>query len=412
MVARGGGSQSGAAAEAGAAPGAATSSKPKQGYKPLKILKSLQTDQLLSGKDLTRAARALSVLETRPQVRGYSLLAKQLHKERETEAQGLGKLGSQLQGGVSSVYKDIAASEAQALATQQALASGLNQTSGGIAQQGQQDLTAMQNTQTQGVADALAARGAPGGGGAQQELAAAVAAQKASQSANSQASQQFAAQQGASYGNLASVMAGATQQQGGSAVGGIGQTVLGRISKSNREYGQGIQEARSKLGEAKANQGASFVKNLLGLRDKEQQYSLGRAAVRSEREKQQLSEQEAKEARKQRGVENSQWAREFGLKTWEAQHPNAGSNDVAEKRKEIKQDVNEVKSVIPTAVAAAKGSGAADNFEAYVGYVNSKTSAPPQLVRKVLKRWWDKRQRAEHQGNRGIPGATKTPNAP
>ena len=391
---RGGGSQSAASANAGAAPGAAnrgSGGKKRGGYNPQAKLRELETGQVLTGKDITRAANALTTLEVRPQVRGYARLAKQLAGERESEAKGLGKLGTQLQSGVTNVYQNIAQTEAQSLATQQALANQLNTASADIVQQGAADLSAVQNTQTQGVADALTARGAPGGGTAQQELAAAVASQQASQSANSQAQQQFAAQQGSSYGNLATMMAGATQQQGGAAVGGIGSTVIQRIAKSGREYGGDIREARAKQAEAKASRGAVFNKNLLSLRGQEQEFMLGKQAVRSEKEKLALSKQEAAEARKQRGVENSQWAQEFGLKQYEATHPNAGSDEIAEKKQEIKQDVNEIKSVIPTAVSAAKGSGAGNNFEAYVAYVNTKTSAPPQLVRKVLKRWWEKR---------------------
>lgn len=416
IVARGG-SLAGAAANAGAAPGAGGTKS--GGYKPLKVIKGLETGKLLSGKDLARAARAISVLETRPQIRGYSLLANQLVGDRESEAKGLGALGTQLQTGVGNVYKNIAQSEAQSLATQQALANQLNTTSAGIAQQGTQDLTAMQNTQTQGVTDALTARGAPGGGTAQQELSAAVAAQQGAQGANSQASQQFAAQQGAGSTQLAAQMAGATQMQGGAAVGGIGQTVIGRIAKSGKEYGQSIQEARSKLAEAKANRGASYVKNLLGLRGEEQKFKLGEQAVMSEKQKLALAGQEAAQSKKenaqdqrQQKLENSQWAHEFGLKTWEAQHPNAGSNKVAEKRQEIKQDVNEVKSLIATVVGAEGAPKDGQQLNALVGALNSKASANPTLVRKVAQRWFKTHQRASKQGNRGIKGAGKVPYAP
>lgn len=413
----GGGSQSAAAAKGGAAPGAGNAGRGRggkggSGYNPLAKLKELETGKVLTGKDITRAANALTVLETRPQIRGYARLAKQLAGERESEVKGLGRLGTQLQSGVTNVYRNIAQTEAQALATQQALANQLNQTSAGIASQGAADLTAMQNTQTQGVADALSARGAPGGGTAQQELAAAVAAQQVSQSANSQAQQQFAAQQGSSYGNLAAMMAGATQQQGGAAVGGIGQTVIQRIAKSGSEFGGDIREARAKQAEAKASRGATFNKNLLSLRGQEQEFMLGKQAVRSEKEKLALSKQEAAEARKQRGIENSQWAQEFGLKTWEAQHPNAGSNEVKEKKQEIKQDVNEVKSLIATVVGAEGSPKNKQQLNALIGALNSKASANPTLVRKVAQRWWERRQRAMRNGNRGIPGATKTPYAP
>lgn len=417
---RGGGSQAGAAANAGAAPGAAQAGGGKKGgFHPNKVLNELETGNLLTGKQLRQAARAITALEVRPQVKGYGRLAGQLKGERETEAKGLGALGTQLQSSVGSVYHNIAQSEAQSLATQQALANQLNSTSANIAQQGATDLTAMQNTQTQGVADALTARGAPTGGGAQQELAAAAAAQQANQSANSQASQQFAAQQGASYGNLAATMAGATQQQGGAAVGGIGQTVIGRIAKSNREYGGDIREALAKKAEAKASGGPLFAKNLLGLRGEEQKFLLGKEAVKGERQKQQLAEEEAAQSKRenrqdqsQQKRENSQWAAEFGLKTWEAQHPDAGSNKIAEKRQEIKQDVNEVKSLLATVIGAEGAPKDGQQLNALIGALNSKASANPTLVRKVAQRWFQSHQRASKQGNRGKRGGTKVPFAP
>jgi hypothetical protein len=398
----GNGSTSGAAANAGAAPGAGQGGgQKKKKFHPLKILADLQTDQALNGKDLRQAARALTMLEVRPQVKGYALLAKQLHNERETEAKGLGALGSHLQGNVKDVYHNIAASEAQNLANQQALASGLNVQSAQIAQQGQQNLTDMQKGQLGDLTAGLAIRGAPGGGSAQQELANAVAQQQAGQSANSQAAQQFAAQQGAGYGQLAAAMAGSAQMQGGASVGAIGRDVTNRIAESNMKYGQSIQDARQKLAEAKASKGATFVKNLLGLREGEQKFLLGKQAVVSEKEKLRLAEKENAEDRRQKELENEQWEKEFGLDTWKAHHPNAGSNETKKKREELHQDIGEIKSVIPTAVAASKGTGAANNFEAYVAYVNTKTSAPPQLVRKVLQHWW--RERGYDPGKDAAP---------
>lgn len=402
----GGGSQSAASARGGAAPGAGAAGKGKPAFNPYKTLAELSAKRVLSPKQLREGARALTGLQTRAEVGAYRRTAGELHKERESEAKALGKLGGSLQGGVSDAYRAVAASEAQSLATQQALAGGLNQASADIARQGMADLSAMQNIQTGGVESSLAARGAPGGGAAQAELAAAVAAQKASQSAGSQASQQFAAQQGAGYGQLANMMGRATQMQGGAAVGGIGQTVIGRIGKSNREYGSDIREARAKEGEARANKGLLYAKNLLELRGQEQEFGLGKMAVTSEREKQKLAEKENAQDQAQRKAENAQWAKEFGLAKYEARHPNAGSDEIAEKRKEIKEDVGEIKSVIPTAVASAKRSGEQVGLEAYISYVNTKTSAPPQLVRKVVTKWY---KNAKTEGNRGVPGVPQTP---
>lgn len=400
-----GGSQAGAAAEAGAAPGAApapgTGNKSK--YNPGKVLNRLGSGEPLSAKQEREFARALTAIQIRKEVGSYKRTAQELHNERETEAKGLGTLGINLQGQVGSVYKDIATSAAQGLATQQAIANQLNQKSAQIGQEGQQSLAQMQGTQLGGVESSLALRGAPGGGTAQQELAAAVASQKAAQSATSQSQQQFAAQQGASYGQLAAAMAGATQGEGGAAVGHIGQAIVGRVGESGSKFDQDIREARAKLGEARANRGALYGKNLLEVRNANQKYELGKEAVKGEKAKIKLAEEEAAQGKKENAQkqaqiakENAQWAKEFGLKSWEVQHPNAADKEVAKKRQEIRQDVREVKSLIGPAVTHF---GSVPKTQAQlnelIGYLNEKASASPQLVQHVVNNWWEKaRKRA------------------
>lgn len=413
------GSLSGASAAAGAAPGTggeAGAGKPKSKFHPLKILGELDTGSVLTGKDLRKAARALTALEVRPQVHGYSLLAKQLHGERETEAQGLGTLGTHLQGGVTDVYKNIAASEADSLARQQALAGQLNTTSANIATEGQQGLAGMQEGQLGDYTQALQQRGAPGGGSAQQELANAVALQDRSQAANSEAARQSAASQGASSGALSAALAGATQMQGGGAVAGIGRDIIGRVAASNQKYDEGIQTARSKLADVKATKGGLFTKNLLGLREGEQKFLLGSQAVQGDKAKlaAEAKQDAASNAIAQQNADSSRIsanasALNAATSAWEARHPNASSGERAEHRKEVKHDVGEIKSLLAPVIAEL---GAPPKNEKQlnilIGKINSKASADPTLVAKVLQHWWTERT----QGNRGNKGATKVPYAP
>lgn len=401
-----GGSTSGAAAQGGAAPGAAgAGAKPK--FNPLRFYKRLEAGDSLTGKQLTRGARALTALETRPEVHGYSLLAKQLHNERETEAAGLGRLGSTLQSGVTDVYKNIATSEADSLARQQAMAGQLNTASAGIAQQGQQGLAAMQTGQLGDLTAGLEMRGAPGGGAAQQELANAVAQQQQAQSANSQAAQQFAAQQGSSYGQLGAMLAGSAQMQGGAAVSGIGQSIIGRVGASNQKYDESIQSARQKLADAKALKGAKLVKNLLGLRGEEQKYELGKAAVSSEKEKlaAQIAQDKASNAIAQQNADSSRIsaeasARNAAINAWEAHHPGASSNEKATHRKEVTHEVGEVKALIPTVIAEL-GRPPQDPKELnqFIGKLNSKASADPALIRHVIKNWFEEHKKKKLREN-------------
>lgn len=386
------GAAPGAGVSQGAAPGAtAPGNKPGSNYHPMQVLKGLDTNGVLTGKQMREAARALTALEVRPVVHGYRQLANQLGQQKEAEAKGLGALGERLQGGVTDVYRNIAQSEAQNLARQQALGTQLNQRSGEIATQGQQDLTKMQEGQLGAQTDALALRGAPGGGSAQAELASAVAAQQARQSADSQAAEQFAASQGAGATQLAGMLGGAAQLQGGAANSEIARQITNRVASSNQEKDQAIATALGKLADAKATKGSTFVKNLLSLREGEQKFKLGEQAVHGEKEGQKLKERENAEGKEEANRKYGLELKKFGLAQWEAHHPGATSGETAKKAKEIHEDVAEVKSMIPTAAAAAKEAKKANDFEGYVAFVNEKTSAPPQIVRKVLKHWWQKR---------------------
>lgn len=392
-VARGG-SLARASAVSGAAPGASGAGKKKK-YNPYAVLSSLESGDLLSGKDLTRAARALTALEIRPQVRGYKQLASQLRSEREMEAKGLGALGTRLQGGVTDVYKNIASAEAQGLANQQALGQGLVTQSGAIAQTGAQDLRAMQGGEVGDYTKALALRGAPGGGSAQQDLANAVAAQQANQSANSQAAQQAAASQATGYSQLASGLAGSAQLQGGAAVAGIGRDILSRTAESNQKYGEGIQTALGKAGDARALKGSTFIKNLLELRGGEQKYQLGRAAVRGERQANQLGKEQLAEDKRQANMSNQLGLASLALKEWEAAHPGAASGERRERKQKAKQEIREVRSLIPGLVATY---GAPENkkmLNQFTLALNGKASADPTLVQRVLNRWYKKRSLKE-----------------
>ncbi len=400
----------GASAAGGAAPGAGQPAPPAPPappagpkYNPGKVLGNLPKSGLLTPKQLRAEARALSVLETRDTIHGYKQLATQLEQEKAADAKGLGVLGANLQGGVTSVYKNIAESEAQNLARQNQLGQQLNQQSGAIAQAGTQELTGMQQGALGDYEKQLEMRGAPGAGGAQQALASAVANQQATQNADSQASQQFAASQGSSYGALASQMAGAAQMQGGAAVGQIGRDVLSRVGQSNQKYNEGIQTALGKLADTKATRGASFVKTLGELNEGNRKFKLGLDTVRGNKEGQKLKEKENEEAKAENAKKFNLELKKFGLAQWEAHHPNAGEHKTNEKKQEIRQEVKEVKALIPSVIAELGGPPRGPKQLNYlIGKITGPASADPALVRKVLENWWTKHlQKVKSQGNRG-----------
>lgn len=257
----------------------------KKAFNPGRVLRSLPTNSALSGRQINQAAHALTALETQPTIKGYRQITGQLREAKGAQDQGFLNLGQRTMGNISGVYRNIAESEAKNLAYEQGLGSKLNERSGQIAAQGNQELTGMQTGSLSQLTSQLAMRGAPGGGEAQQALANAVASQRATQNADSQAAQQFAASQGGNYAGLLAGMAGATQMRGGETVGQIGRDIAARTAESDLKYNENIQTAQQKLAEAKALRGPDYVKNLLSLRGGEQKYQLGQAAVGINRSK-------------------------------------------------------------------------------------------------------------------------------
>lgn len=388
--------------------------KPK--FNPMGVLKGLSTSGLLSPKQLNAAARALTVLETRPEIHGYKQITTELQKEKAREAGGLETLGRRTAGETADTYRNIAQSEADSLAHQQALGSKLTQQSGAIAAQSAQSLAGTQTNALGDLTSQLQQRGSPQGGSAQEALAQAVASQQAAQNTNSQAAQQFASSQAANFGSLGAAMAQATQMQGGQAIGGIARTTVGRIGESNAKYNQGIRETMGKLAEAKGSYGSKFTKNLLGLREGEQKYQLGQEAVRGDKESlaaqvasDKASNEVARENAKSSRISAQASALNASINQYEAEHPNASNSDIKEKRQEVKQEVREVRSMLPSLlVEAGRPPKNKQELNALIGLANTKAGADPALVRKILVNWW----KAKHQGNRGEKGKTKVPYAP
>jgi hypothetical protein len=393
-----------------AIPGAPTPAAPsgpkKPGFHPREVLKSFEPGKVHTGQELSKEARALTVLETRPLVHGYKELAKQLGEQRDQTDQGLSGLGTRTMGNVSSVYQNIAQSEAQNIAHQQALGSQLSATSAGIAQGAGTDLAAQQSGALGDYEKQLQMRGAPAGGGAQEALAQAVASQQASQSADSQAAQQFANVQGGSYGALAGAMAGSAQMQGGEAIGDIGRDVVNRVGESDLKFNQSQQTALGKLGEAKAAYGPTFAKNLQGLTGEERKFILGKNAVQGEKAKLGLEGTKLQNEAAQNAIANqinqqkanaestsaAASAQNAATDAWKARHPAATAAEI----KKTKQSAAEVKAYLPSAVATYGAPKNPKMLNQFIGAVNKEVSASPQIVQSVLKRWFAKKTRNEN----------------
>lgn len=237
-------------------------------------------NSILSGRRLKRASKKLTGLEIDPEVGGYQRLANELRAERQAVTSGIEGVGQRLSGQLAGNYRTLAESEAKNVARQAAIKTMLGQQSGQIAQQSEQSQTTAQQGALGSHLESLQARGAQGGGEAQQALADMVSAQRARMATSNAAAQQSAAAQGAGYEQYASAQASANQQRGAEAQGELGRTIAGSIGESNLRYGQDIRESLGKLAEAQAKRGPTRIKNLLDLRKSEREHILGGAAVK------------------------------------------------------------------------------------------------------------------------------------
>jgi hypothetical protein len=175
---------------AGAANNGGTTPQTTGGFHPRKVLAELgEQSGPLTPKQQQEIARAETVLETRPVIKGYKGLVEQLTKEKGTEAKGYEKLGTRVSGEVGGAYQSIAQQEAASIAQQSALAAQFGAQSQAATNSATGAIAATQQANVAGNDAELALRGAPGGSPAQEALAQSVAAQ------NSQAGTDLAAQQ-------------------------------------------------------------------------------------------------------------------------------------------------------------------------------------------------------------------------
>jgi hypothetical protein len=233
----------------------------------------------LSGRKLKRASSKLTDYELNPQISGYRRVADELSSERGAAQTGLEQLGSRLGSNVASSYQGLAQAEAQNVARQSAIKNMLTQNSQGIANQAQQQQDTGQQGQLGGYMEGLQARGAQGGGQAQQALADMVAAQRARLATTNAAAQQTAVSQGAGATSFAANQAAANQQRGTEAQTTLQNTIGSRVGESNLRYGQDIRDTLGKLSDAQALRGSTRVKNLMDLRKSERDYILGQGAI-------------------------------------------------------------------------------------------------------------------------------------
>lgn len=393
----------GAGAGAGAGGGnAGNGAGGNGGFKPWRALSQANVRGILTPKQLHAAARGLAVLENRPEIREYGRIGRQLQQEKAREAQGLEHLGARTSGTVSSAYQGIAQAAAESVAREQALANSLNTNSAKISAQGANELSQMQTGALGDYEQQLQMRGAQNTQGyAEQALAQATNAEADQRASYAQAAQNLAAQQGAGSVGLLGAQQMAAQQKGSEAITGIGRVIANRIGESNAKYNQNIQQAREKRAEAKAKIGPSAVKDFLQLRQQEREHQEAEQAIAGKKSEAKAAAAEAaaeraeakaeREAKgKQQGFENALSLRKLGLEEWEAHHPNASSGEAAKKAAELRQERENVRSVISVVygqlnknATLQKPSEQAEFEKALI----KESKADPRIVSKVFQHW-------------------------
>lgn len=253
----------------------------------------LNPNSTAEGKDLLKLARALTKIEIKPQVNAYKRLVKELRGQQTADTLGLRNLGNQTATQIGGAYQGADAGAAGSTLQASAIGQMLNQQQ--AAAQGQ---AAAQQAQTQsgqlgGLQEAMALRGAPGGGQAQQALQTLVNQQAARSAAEGQASATAAAAQGANYAGLSNAQRQATAQQGATALSDTARLIASRIAENKLTTGQDIREAQGKKADVKALKGAKMLEVLSTLRESERDFLLGKAATKQDRRALKSSEQQA-----------------------------------------------------------------------------------------------------------------------
>lgn len=249
-----------------------------------RALKSLlNPNEVHSGKDLMNVARSLTRLDLKPQQKAYQRLIKEIRGQSTADTLGLQNLGKDASGKVAGAYLGADKGAAQAQLNSAALGGMLNNQVAGINQQATADQQATQTGELGGHMEAMALRGAPGGGQAQQQLQALVEQQAGRTAAESQAGGNFAAALGANYTGLSGGMRQAGQLQGAERQGDIAQSIASRIAEQKLGAGQDIREALGKLAETRALKGDTLTKYLTEAIERERDFSLGKKAVQTDR---------------------------------------------------------------------------------------------------------------------------------
>lgn len=234
----------------------------------------------LRGKHILRIARALTRIETQPQINAYRRLAGRYGRDMNRDLRGLHRLGErtrrQIGGAYSSTDVQLAAAKR---ATRQRGVNTKQQVSQIGADAGQR-LNEVQTSTLGNQIDTLAGQGIPAGQSASQSaLAQAMASQQQSSDRSRTAWDQFTANQASTDNTLAANMLSANKMARVNAKAEASRITMSRKAQTRADYGEARRDVLGKLADAKSLKGSTMLKNLLELREGERSFLNEKAAV-------------------------------------------------------------------------------------------------------------------------------------
>lgn len=230
----------------------------------------------MAGKSLKKGVNALTRLELDPALNSYTRGMDAVERDRLRSELGLQQLGERVGGNLTKAYSDFGTNVAgPTSAKMQALSQDLNSRTDQINNQASQNLQGMQTGQLGAITEALKARNVdPGGSASQAALAQQAASQQQTASQNAQAQANFAANQSNINSSLASGLAAATQKQGVEAQSDLASLIASRIAESNASHREDYLDLLGKKSDTESLYGPTRLKNLLSLRQEQQQFQL------------------------------------------------------------------------------------------------------------------------------------------
>lgn len=298
----------------------------------------LNPKKQLSGKQVRKAAGALTKIELNPAINAYKRQKKATGRQMRRDVRGLNKLGNRTAGQLESVNETLAGAGSQSVAAQQQAADSTDRAiaiRNAIAQQ----TANKQNTSTEAATNnTLLNSGVdPLGSGSAQAAKERREAQmlRLTQTGNDQANLASILGNAAVQNTQGQVLSNATR--GRDQISSLRTIMAQRIADERAAARESMRESQGKVAELKAQRGPTRLKNIMDIRSGERDYGLGLAGVKNERRAigidaaaQRETERHNRAGEADADADRHLSKAELKLKRqqqkWERQHPNAGSS--------------------------------------------------------------------------------------